>query len=147
MFLKSLPIVVFACCFLLFVPAVLHSQGETTSAIVGQVTDATGAAVPGALVSISNLETGLQRSVTTDSQGRCDFPQLKPGTYSIKVSADGFDPQQNHNVAAGLGQKEAVNFTLKPAKSHLTVEVTPMPSMAGKFQELSFGTAAFLFRS
>ena len=123
-FVKSLPIMVLACCFLLFVPAVLLSQGETTSAIVGQVTDVTGAAVPGAFVSISNLETGLQRSATTDSQGRFDFPQLKPGSYSVKVSADGFDPQQNHNVAAGLGQKQALNFTLKLAKSHLTVEVS-----------------------
>ncbi len=124
MFVKSLPIMVLACCFRLFVPAVLLAQGETTSAIVGQVTDVTGAAVPGALVSISNLETGLQRSATADSQGRFNFPQLKPGTYSVKVSADGFDPQQNHNVAADLGQKQAVNFTLKPAKSHLTVEVS-----------------------
>ena len=124
MFVKSLLIMVLACCFHLFVPAVLLAQGETTSAIIGQVTDVTGAAVPAALVSISNLETGLQRSATTDSQGRFDFPQLKPGTYSVKVSADGFDPQQNHNVAAGLGQKQAVNFTLKLAKSHLTVEVS-----------------------
>lgn len=124
MFVKSLPIMALACRFLLLAPAVLLAQGETTSAIVGQVTDATGAAVPGALVSIFNLETGLQRSATTDSQGRFDCPQLKPGTYSVKVSADGFDPQQNHNVAAGLGQKQAVNFTLKLAKSHLTVEVS-----------------------
>jgi hypothetical protein len=92
--LKSLPVMAFTCCLLLFVPAVVFSQGETTSAIVGQVMDPTGAAIPAAHVSITNRETGLQRNATTDEQGRFDFPQLRPGTYSVKVTADGFDSQQ-----------------------------------------------------
>src|SRR3974390_914039 len=116
--------VVFTCYLLLFVPAVVFSQGETTSAIVGEVTDPTGAAIPAARVSITNQETGLQRHATTDDQGRFDFPQLKPGTYSVKVTADGFDPQQNDSVVSGLGQKQTVNFTLKLAQSKLTVEVS-----------------------
>ena len=125
MLVKLLSIrVFFTCCLLLCAPAVLFSQGETTSAIAGQVTDATGASVPGALVSISNLETSLQRSAITDGQGRFDFPQLKPGTYSVTASADGFDPQRNDHVAAGLGQKQMVTFILRPAKAHLTVEVS-----------------------
>jgi hypothetical protein len=120
---KSLPIMVFAFCLLLLAPTGLLSQGETTSAIVGQVTDATSAAIPGARVSITDHETGLQRSGTTDDQGRFDFPQLKPGIYSVKVTAEDFDPQQNNNVVSGLGQKQTVNFTLKLAQSRLTVEV------------------------
>jgi hypothetical protein len=47
---SSLPIMVSMACFLLFAPAALFSQGETTSAIVGQVTDATSAAIPRALI-------------------------------------------------------------------------------------------------
>jgi hypothetical protein len=70
-------------------------QGETTTAIARQVTDATRAANPGALVTITNRETGLQRRVTADEQGRFDFPQLKPGAYSVKAEAEGFDPQQS----------------------------------------------------
>src|SRR3974377_2288783 len=120
---KSLPIMVFAFCLLLLPPAVLLSEGEPTSAIVGQVTDAPSAAIPGARVSITNHETGLQRNATTDDQGRFDFPQLKPGIYSVKVTAEGFDPQQNDNVVSGLGQKQTVSFTLKLAQSRLTVEV------------------------
>jgi hypothetical protein len=121
---KSVPIMVFTWCLVLLVPSVLLSQGETTSAIVGQVTDATGAAIPGARVSITNHETGFQRSAITDDQGRFDFPQLKPGTYSVKVTADGFDPREDDNVVSGLGQKQTVNFNLKPAESKLTVEVS-----------------------
>ncbi|MGB7495098.1 MAG: carboxypeptidase regulatory-like domain-containing protein [Candidatus Acidiferrum sp.] len=98
-------------------------QGETTSAIVGQVTDGTNAAVPGAAVTITNRETGLQRRATTDEEGRFNFPQLKPGSYTIKVEAPRFDRQQNDNVISGLGQKQTVNFTLKVAQSQQTVEV------------------------
>ena len=100
------------------------AQGETTSAIVGQVTDATNAAIPGATVTITNRETGLQRSAKTDEEGRFNFPQLKPGAYSVKVEAEGFEAQQNDNVFSGLGQKQTVNFTLKVAQSNQTIEVS-----------------------
>src|SRR5579864_4978662 len=105
-------------------PVGAFAQGETTSAIVGQVTDATNAAIPGATVSITNRETALQRSAKTDEEGRFNFPQLRPGTYSVKVEADGFDPQQNDSVASGLGQKQEVNFKLNVAHSEQTVEVS-----------------------
>jgi hypothetical protein len=108
---------------LLFAPAALSSQGETTSAIAGQVTDVTSAAIPGALITITNRESGLQRRATADEQGRFNFPQLKPGTYSVKAEAEGFDLQQNDNVLSGLGQKQTVNFTLMVVKSQQTVEV------------------------
>ncbi|MGB7025518.1 MAG: carboxypeptidase regulatory-like domain-containing protein [Candidatus Acidiferrales bacterium] len=105
-------------------PMVTLAQGETTSAIVGQVTDATNAAIPSATVTITNRETALQRTAKTDDEGRFNFPQLNPGAYSVKVEAEGFDPQQNDNVLSGLGQKQTVNFTLKVAQSNQTVEVS-----------------------
>jgi Carboxypeptidase regulatory-like domain len=93
------------------------AKGETTSAILGQVTDTAGAAIPGAAMTITNRETRMQRSVKSDQEGRFNFPQLKPGAYSVKIEAVGFDPQENGNVFSGLGQKQAVNFTLKVAES------------------------------
>jgi hypothetical protein len=105
-------------------PAEALAQGETTSAIVGQVRDMTNAVVPGATVTIANPETGLRRSARTDYAGRFNFPQLKPGTYSVKAEAQGFEPQQNDNVVSGLGQKQTVDFTLKVARSSETVEVS-----------------------
>jgi hypothetical protein len=105
-------------------PAEALAQGETTSAIVGQVRDMTNAVVPGATVTIANPETGLRRSARTDDAGRFNFPQLKPGTYSVKAEAQGFEPQQNDNVVSGLGQKQTVDFTLKVARSSETVEVS-----------------------
>jgi len=108
---------------LLSFPQIALGQGETTSAIVGQVTDATNAAIPGATVTITNRETSLQRTAKTDDEGRFNFPQLTPGNYSVKVEAEGFDPQLYDNVFSGLGQRQTVNFKLTVAQSNQTVEV------------------------
>jgi hypothetical protein len=105
-------------------PAKALAQGETTSAIIGEVSDASSAVVAGATVTITNHETGLKRSAKTDDAGRFNFPQLKPGTYSVTVEARGFDPGQNDTVVAGLGQKQTVDFTLKVARSNEAVEVS-----------------------
>jgi hypothetical protein len=100
------------------------AQGETTSAIVGQVTDATHDAIAGALVTITSRESGLQRTAKTDAEGRFNFSQLKPGNYVVKVEAEGFDSQQNDDVLSGLGQKQNANFTLRISDSRQTVEVS-----------------------
>jgi len=105
-------------------PSFALAQGETTSAIAGQVTDAAGAAVAGARVTITNRETGLARSFITDEEGRFNFPQLKPGAYSVRAEARGFAPQQNDNVPAGLGQKQTVNFALQISQARQTIEVS-----------------------
>jgi hypothetical protein len=106
------------------VPEITFSQGETTSAIVGQVSDASGAAVPSATVTVTNKETRLRRSASTDASGRFNFPQLKPGTYLVKVEAEGFEPQQNDGVSAGLGQKQTVHFIVRVAQAKESIEVT-----------------------
>src|SRR5271167_498844 len=99
------------------------AQGETTSALVGQVADATNAPVAGATVTITNRDIGTRRSAKTDEDGRFNFPQLKPGAYAVGVEAEGFEPRQNDNVFAGLGEKQTINFTLQVAHSSQTIEV------------------------
>jgi hypothetical protein len=93
------------------------AQGETTSAIVGSVTDPAGAAIAGASVTIANRENGLTRSAKTDDAGRFSFPQLKPGLYSVKVEVGRFQTQRRNSVTAGLGQKQTVDFTLNIASA------------------------------
>jgi hypothetical protein len=109
-------------CLAIF-PGRLPAQGETTSAIVGTVADPSGAALPRATVTIINTETGSKRSATTDDVGRFSFPQLKPGGYTVKVEAEGFEPQTAPSVSSGLGQKQTVNFALKlaVAKGEVTI--------------------------
>ena len=105
-------------------PDALWAQGETTSAVVGSVSDPTGAAIAGAKVTIRSTDNGLSRSVKTDNAGRFKFPQLKPGPYSVKAEADQFEAQENNSVLAGLGQKQTVDFTLKIATANQNVTVT-----------------------
>jgi hypothetical protein len=99
------------------------AQGETTSAIVGSVADPTGAAIPGATVTVTSAENGLKRSVKTDDSGRFGFPQLKPGMYSVKAEADRFDAQQNDSVSAGLGQTQTIEFKLNVASASESIVV------------------------
>ncbi|HME05406.1 MAG TPA: carboxypeptidase-like regulatory domain-containing protein, partial [Bryobacteraceae bacterium] len=107
----------------LAMPAPALAQGETTSAIVGSVTDPTGAAIPGATVTVTDTENGLKRSVKTGDSGRFNFAQLKPGTYSVKAEADHFEAQQNNSVSAGLGQKQTVDFKLSIASASQSIVV------------------------
>jgi len=90
-----------------------EGQGETTSALAGQVSDETGGAVAQAQVTISNARTGLKRTAQTDGAGRFEFPQLAPGVYSVQVAAPGFQTQQNSAVAAPLGRTQTMNFVLQ----------------------------------
>ena len=105
-------------------PSKSFAQDETTSAILGQVTDSSGAVIPGATVTIANRDTGLKRVVRTDAAGRFNFPQLLPGTYTVRAEASGFEPQQAQDVFAGLGQKQRLDLTLRVAQSEETVEVS-----------------------
>src|ERR1019366_220954 len=120
----ALHLTLFAITAVLLVPGGLWAQGETTSAILGQVTDSSNAVIPAAIVTVINRETGLKRSARTDDAGRFNFPQLKPGSYTVRVEAQGFEPQQAENVVSGLGQKQTVNLTLRVAQSKQTVDVT-----------------------
>jgi hypothetical protein len=105
-------------------PDRLLAQGETTSAIVGLVADPSGAAVAGAAVTILSTETGSKRSTATDEAGRFGFPQLKPGSYILRVEAAGFEPQTSGSVSSSLGQIQTVNFTLKLAGAKTEVNIT-----------------------
>src|SRR5208337_3362807 len=63
--------------------------GQTTS-LTGTVADPSGAVIPGATISIVNVETGAPRDAVTDTQGRYTMPQLTPGTYKLTARASGF---------------------------------------------------------
>ena len=105
-------------------PFRLPAQGETTSAIVGTVTDPTGAAIEKAAVTITSTETGSKRNALTDASGHFNFPQLKPGPYSVRAEATGFEPQIREAVFAALGQTQAVTFALKLASAKTEVVVS-----------------------
>jgi hypothetical protein len=68
--------------------ALLAGQGLTS--VAGTTKDPTGAVIPGATVSLMNVDTGSERSETSDSQGRYSFSQVQPGAYKLTAKAQGF---------------------------------------------------------
>ena len=73
---------------------------QGTTAILGEVTDPQGAAINGAKVTAVDSGSGVTRSTTTDEQGRFQFLSLQPGTYTIRVEADGFRAAVTEKVEA-----------------------------------------------
>lgn len=102
----------------------LHAQSGTSSALVGIVTDVTGAALPNAAVTATALDTKAARRGRTDASGRFLFSQVNPGTYQVMVSATGFETVNSEPTAVGVGQTISLNFSLSVQSAHQTVQVT-----------------------
>src|SRR6185369_11986482 len=74
----------------LILPVTLHAQAAGTASVQGTVTDQTGAAVPGATVTLTQTATGTSRASTTDGAGVYALPNVPVGPYSLSVAASGF---------------------------------------------------------
>jgi hypothetical protein len=81
-----------AICFLLSIPGLWAQSAGNAGTIYGTVTDATGAIVPNATVSIKNPVSGYTRTTTSDSQGRYQFTNLPLNPYHLVVTVQGFAP-------------------------------------------------------
>jgi hypothetical protein len=98
------------------------SQAASTS-LNGRITDPSGAAVPGARVTVLRPDTGLTRSVTTNAQGGYDFPALPPGNYRVTVRAHGFATTVQRSLELVVNEPATLNLALQVASSATTVEV------------------------
>jgi hypothetical protein len=96
----------------------------TTGVIQGTVSDQSGALVPGALVEVRNVETNTARSQTTGGDGRFVFLQLRPGTYTVTVSLQGFATHVQEQVTITVGQSVTLNPELKVSGTAETVTVS-----------------------
>ncbi|HLI76775.1 MAG TPA: carboxypeptidase regulatory-like domain-containing protein, partial [Acidobacteriaceae bacterium] len=101
--------------------AAAHAQ--STATLTGVVTDPTGATVPGATVKIHGLQTGLDRTLETDSGGVYTAASLQPGEYSVSISAQGFGPFLVGKVTLLVDQRTAVDAKLTLGSAAQTVEV------------------------
>jgi hypothetical protein len=87
---------------------------QTESRIVGRITDASGAVLPGATVTITSKQTGHVRSVVSDGDGRYVVTNLSPGVYEVQGALDGFAPK-NAEVAVGAGDVRPTDLSLAVA--------------------------------
>jgi hypothetical protein len=95
-----------------------------TGSILGAVTDASGAVIGGATVTLTNEGTAATLSTTVDSDGSYKFTPVRIGNYKITATSQGFQTTEQKNIAVNVGANVVVNFTLKPGQVTETVEVT-----------------------
>lgn len=117
---------VFALTFSLLL--VLPAFSQTYRAQVrGLVTDQTGANIPGATVTLSNVNTGVKTVKTTDNAGLYVFDLVDPGSYTITVEASGFGKFTQQNIGVQSGGDVTVNASLTPGtlQQSVTVEAAP----------------------
>ena len=94
------------------------------AAVHGTVTDTSGAAIPGATVSIANTSTGIITTVTTDSHGYYTFPQLQiGGPYTVTVTANGFQKFSSAGLTLNVNDNREVSAPLQIGSAVQTVEV------------------------
>jgi hypothetical protein len=85
-----------------------------TATILGNVKDTSGAAVPGALVTATNLDTQFSRNATTDAEGQYQLLLLPLGAYKIEVALDGFKSFLQTGIALEVGRNARVDATIEP---------------------------------
>lgn len=109
----------------LFSPSPALAQIGQTAMLTGSVTDASGAVLPGATVTVaSDALIGGTRTAVTDDNGTYRFPALPPGTYRVTAELSGFEPFTQEGVRLLLGQTITVDPKLQISGRQETVTVT-----------------------
>jgi hypothetical protein len=107
------------------VASILPLQAQVdTGSITGTVTDASGAVVNGAKVTLTNEGTGTALSLTTGSDGSYTFSPVRIGSYKIDASAQGFKTVSQTHVVVNVSANVLVNLKLPTGSVSETVEVT-----------------------
>jgi Carboxypeptidase regulatory-like domain/TonB dependent receptor len=111
--------------FLMVAVASLPSFAQIDrGAIVGSVSDASGAVVRQATVTITNKDTGVAYSTAVNDAGEYQVLALIPGTYSVKITAQGFDTALRDNISVHVQDRLSINFNLKVGTVNEQIVVT-----------------------
>src|SRR5207245_9056741 len=119
----------FALAVFLLLALTLYPTGEARAQVSGAtlsgiVTDATGAVIPGVMISIKNRATGVVRNLATDEAGFYSAPNLQAGNYDVTASQAGFSTVMQSNVVLTVGAQQQLNISMKVGESAQLVEVT-----------------------
>jgi len=108
--------------FLLCFPSILLAQGYFGT-VSGELTDPSGAVVPGAKVVITDEAKGFAFTATSDSAGRYLLTSVPPGVYTLTVTVEGFQKEVRTEVKVTISENATANFHLKVATATQSVEV------------------------
>ncbi|MGD0989181.1 MAG: TonB-dependent receptor [Candidatus Sulfotelmatobacter sp.] len=99
-------------------------QGSYRAQLRGEVSDASGAVVAHARVTIRDVGTNIASSAVTDDKGSYHFTDLRPSTYAVKVDASGFRSAEQTGVILAVDQESSLNFRLNIAGASASISVT-----------------------
>ena len=103
----------------------IPATAQTNKAeIVGTVKDANGAVVPGASVTITKVDTGTERKVTSGDEGEYNAPLLDIGRYKVTATKQGFQTTTNENIVLQTNDRVRVDLELKPGDISGVVTIT-----------------------
>ena len=108
---------------LAFLPVDLHAQGMQTGAIVGKVSDNTGARMPGVVVTLTSPVLLTPRTATTDAEGSFRFPALPPGMYNVAFELQGFRRLTRSNLPVDIGTTTSLDKVMEVGAMTESVEV------------------------
>ncbi|MGH9394066.1 MAG: carboxypeptidase regulatory-like domain-containing protein, partial [Terriglobales bacterium] len=120
--------------------APVGAQSNTTGVVVGVVTDPSGAAIPGAAITLTDRGTGQTQSVQTNLEGRYVFPNVRLGTFAVAAAKTGFQTAQVNDQTVSVGAATTVNFRLTLGASTQTVEVTATAGAELQTMNATMGT-------
>ncbi len=126
-----------------FATTTLFAQSIVSGDVNGTITDPSGAVVPGATVTLKNMDTNTTQTTTTNGTGAYRFAFLKPGTYQVSVNQSGFQ-KVLQTVHVSVGQSTTANLRLAVGQSSQTVEVTaqtPLVQTDNGNTQATFNTA------
>ena len=112
------------CCLLLLAMSLPAFAQSTEGAITGTLMDASGAMVPKANITVTNVDTGLIYRATSTSDGTYTVPSLPPGAYKVEVEAAGFATFVQTQLNIDVAQRLRVDAKLKIGDSSETVTVS-----------------------
>lgn len=108
-------------CFAVF-PTFVFGQFDSGT-VLGTVSDSSGAVVPNASVKLINPATSATVTTTTDSQGNYQFPNVRIGTYQIRVEAQGFSTTVAENIIVAVNARQATDIRLQAGQIAETITV------------------------
>ena len=129
--MKKLYSLIVAVCALLivFAPSREARAQATTGLIVGQITDSTGAVIPGATITARDEDKGVSFTGRSGATGNYVILNLTPGTFTVTASHAGFGNAAVSHATLVIDQKLLLNFRLAPGAVAATVEVTDRPTL------------------